>query len=179
MKIIDSYVADHLHLKTDADSMAERYQFMVYPLCPTTAINVQKRLLKGSTVCVFSGSWRLHLDATYLELKQYKHCNLRFHPNTLFVDNDHSELFALTLQRLAPTNIAVIHNDWWTCHYPLEHLLHMLDRFLPYVEKQHGQVVCTLPLMHLNFNRLKYSYAIIADQTHSEVIDNDMIIMRK
>ena len=128
---------------------------------------------------MFSGSWRLSLPAIYLELRQFKHSQITFHPQTLFVNPDETKLFELTLNRLRLVNLLILHNDWWTGHLPVDQLIKNLDDLCKHVQDQQGQVVCSLPLIHLNFNKLKYSNHDIAVKFDGTIVDDSMILVRR
>lgn len=180
MTVVDTYLNNENLLRTDPITQARRYKFMIYDPIPDSVLDHVKKLLQpGPTVCMFSGSWRLVLPATYLELRQFKHSQITFHPQTLFVEPNETKLFELTLSRLRPVNLLILHNDWWTAHLPVDQLIKKLTELCPYVRAQQGQVVCTLPLIHLNFNKLKYSNHDIAAQFDGAVVHDSMILVKK
>lgn len=180
MTVVESYLNNADLLRTDNITQARRYKFMVYDPIPNSVLNhVKTLLLPGPTVCLFSGSWRLALPATYLELRQFKHSQITYHPHTLFVNPDETKLFELTLTRLCPVNLLILHNDWWTAHMPVDKLITKLSDLCCYVRAQLGQVICTLPLIHLNFNKLKYSNHDIAEHFDGTVLQDSMILIRK
>lgn len=180
MNTVESYLTDSDLLRDDPETLARRYKFMLYDPVPDAVLDhVRKILLPGSTVCMFSGSWRLDLADTYLELRQFKHSQLGFHARTLFVDPHETQLFAMTLNRLAPANLLIIHNDWWTAHDPVDRLIEKLDALCQHVRPQQGQVVCSLPLIHLNFNKLKYSNNDISGRFNGSIVDDSMVLARK
>lgn len=176
-EVIEFYFDKLLH--KDSDSMAELYTFMVYDIPLSVVDEVKKLLLPGKTVAFFSGSWRLDLDATYLELKMFKDSLIKFHPLTLFVDHNNHQVFDYTMKKLAPTNFLILHNDWWIGHCLLEDLIVKLDSFIKYVRPWGGQIICTLPVIHTNFNKLKMSLEDLTQQTNGKIIDDSLIIVRK
>ena len=180
MKVVDSY-QDELALDTSTQSLARRYQYMSYDVDDTVISTVKRQLLEGTTVFMFSGSWRLDIDATYLELRMFKNCGLSFHTSTLFVEPNELKLFNLTLSKLAPKNLVILHSDYWCCNSSIENLLDRLDQLLPHVQSG-GQVLCTVPIGHIHFNRLTMSVADLLEQTHGILIsnfDNSVMIVRK
>ena len=180
MKIVESYLNDADLLRNDTVTQARRYKFMIYDPIPDTVLDHVKKLLQsGPTVCMFSGSWRLSLAATYLELRQLKHSQITFHSQTLFVNPDEAKLFELTLNRLCPVNLLILHNDWWTGHLPVDQLIKNLDGLCKHIRAQQGQVICSLPLIHLNFNKLKYSNHDIAMKFDGTIVDDSMILVRR
>jgi hypothetical protein len=180
MNVLESYLTNSSLLRDDPDSQTRRFKIMVYDPIPDAVLDhVQKLLLPGPTVCMFSGSWRLQLAATYLELRQFKNSKLAFHPRTLFVNLDETKLFHLTLSCLSPANLLILHNDWWTGHHPVDNLVTKLDNLCQYVQGQQGQVICSLPLVHLNFNKLKYSNNDIALRFDGTIVHDSMILVRK
>ena len=180
MKVVESYLNDADLLLDDPITQARRYKFMIYDPIPDIVLDHVKKLLQpGPTVCMFSGSWRLSLPAIYLELRQFKHSQITFHPQTLFVNPDEAKLFELTLNRLCPVNLLILHNDWWTGHLPVDQLSKNLDGLCKHVRAQQGQVICSLPLIHLNFNKLKYSNHDITMQFDGTIVDDSMILVRR
>lgn len=179
MKTVESYLSFPDLLRQDPATMARRYKAMIYDLPLSVLHHVKQMLLPGSTVCLFSGSWRLYLDATYLELRQFQNCNINYHPNTLFVNHEEPQLFDYVLTKLSPTNLLVLHNDWWTAHNPVEQLIEELDILLKHVQPSQGQVICTLPLIHVNWNKLKMSVDDMANLVDAVVADDSMIFVRR
>ena len=177
MTTVESY-HDKL-LRTDAKSLAAQYSYMVYPISSTVVDQVKKLLLPGKTVAMFSGSWRLSLDACYIEIKKYQHCELEFHPDTVFVDHQNIQLFDYALSKLQVTNLLILHNDWWTAHLPITDLLEQLDVFTKHVRPHDGQVICTLPLIHVNFNKLTTSVDMLVSMTGGIIVDDSIVFVRK
>lgn len=176
-QIVESY--SNQLLKNDSASLANRCEFMVYPIAPSLIDYVKNFLIPGKTIVMFSGSWRLHLNATYIELKMFKNSFLKFHKSTLFIDYNKSKLFDYVLSKLKASNILILHNDWWTSHLPLEHLVLQLDKFLKYVKPQKGQIICTLPLIHANFNKLTMTVNDAAMSVNGTVFKDSLVIIRK
>lgn len=177
--IINSYLTDAALVRQDPETLSRMYKFMVYDPVPDSVVDRVRHLCQsGKTVMLFSGSWRWKLDATYIEHRHYRNVGIDYHPNTLFLNHNESGLFELVLRRLLPVNINILHNDWWTSHRPIEDLVMWLDSFLPFVRPRQGRVICSLPLIHLNFNRLKYGYNEIAEQIAGEIVQDSIIIVR-
>jgi hypothetical protein len=171
MKIIDSYLTGSM--LTDVELLTNRYQYMMYEIDPLVVEHL-KSLLPKSTVILFSGSWRFSFDATYIELAMFKECLLNFHSSTLFVEPKNIKLYNLTLQSLKPNTIAVLHSDYWIAHQPLDQLLSNLDDLLQYVQPG-GQIICTIPFRHINFNRLTTAY----EDLGFPIIGESIVIVRK
>ena len=171
MTTIESYFDKPV--KSDPESMLEYYKFMVYDLPPDVIEHVKNLLLPGKTVVMFSGSWRLDLDATYLEPRMFKNSLLEFHDSTLFVEPNEQKLFDLTLSKLSPTNLLILHNDWWTAHHPIDQLIFNLDQFLKYVRPHQGQIICTLPESHVNFNKLTTTLDDLCQQTNGHMLSSN------
>jgi hypothetical protein len=136
--------------------------------------HVNNLLTNDKTVVMYSGSWRFDLDAVYLELKMMQDCNLQFHKSTLFVEPMQPKLVNLTLKSIRPKNIAILHSDYWTAHQPVDQLLEKMDSLLQYVQPG-GQVICTVPLIHLNFNRLTRTYQDLG----FDIVGDSVVIVRK
>lgn len=175
--IIESY---HDHpLRRDPVSQAKMYASMVYPLSDTIINHVHKVLLPGKNVGLFSGSWRLNLDSTYIEMKKFRHCDLNFHANTIFVDHFNFTIFDYVLHRLRPKNLLILHNDWWTAHQPILELIERVDTYLKYTRKNDGQIIFTLPLVHLNFNKLTTNLDSLLASTNATVVEDSGIWVRR
>ena len=172
MPVIESYITDPV--LNDTVSMTSRYQHMMYDIESDVIKHVNNLLLVDKTVVMYSGSWRFNLDAVYLELKMMQNCNLQFHKSTLFVEPMQPKLVNLTLKSIAPKSIAILHSDYWVAHQPVNQLLEKMDSLLKYVQPG-GQVICTVPLIHLNFNRLTRTYQDLG----FDLIGDSAVIVRK
>ena len=165
-------------LLNDPVSKKTRCQLMSYDINNTLLSAVQEQLIDGPTVFMFSGSWRLNLVATYIELRMFKECGLKFHKSTLFVEPNESKLFNLVLSKLAPINLVILHSDYWVQHQSVENLMYNLDQLLQYVSPG-GQVLCTVPVNHIHFNRLTMSCDDLLAQTHGTLINDSLMLVRK
>jgi hypothetical protein len=140
----------------------------------TDVIDYVAKLIKGKTLVLFSGSWRFNFDATYLELKMVQHCDLNFHHNTLFVEPQTPAVLNLVLKSHGANTIVVLHSDYWMAHRPVEQVVHHMDQLLKN-SAPGAQVICTVPLIHLNFNRLVMSYQDLG----FELVADSAVIVRK
>ena len=172
MSVIESYIIDPV--LNDLVSLTSRYQYMMYDVESDVINHVNNLLTNDKTVVMYSGSWRFDLDAVYLELKMMQDCNLQFHKSTLFVEPMQPKLVNLTLKSIRPKNIAILHSDYWTAHQPVDQLLEKMDSLLQYVQPG-GQVICTVPLIHLNFNRLTRTYQDLG----FDIVGDSVVIVRK
>jgi len=177
MKVIDSYLTDAV-LLDDPATLATRCKVLSYNVDSDVLTVVQNMLLPGQTTFMFSGSWRLEVDATYIELKMFKDSNLNFHKSTLFVDPNNKKLYNLVLNRLSSVNLVILHSDYWVQHQPVEQIINRLDRLLMYVQPG-GQIICTIPFKHIHFNRLTTTYQNILTQTNGYQINDSIVIVRK
>lgn len=176
MKIIDSYFSDLL--TEDTDTLRARYQFMSYALTDNILPAVAQRLRSGVTVFLFSGSWKLEFDAVYIEPKIFQHVGLQFHPRTIFIKPELEKLYQLTLKSLNPTNLIILHSDFWLGHRPIEQVVQGLNDLTDYIAPG-GQVLCTCPVNHLNFNKLKFSTNDIVQVLDAELVDNSIFITKQ
>jgi len=172
VSVIESYIIDPV--LNDLVSLTSRYQYMMYDVESDVINHVNNLLTNDKTVVMYSGSWRFDLDAVYLELKMMQDCNLQFHKSTLFVEPMQPKLVNLTLKSIRPKNIAILHSDYWTAHQPVDQLLEKMDSLLQYVQPG-GQVICTVPLIHLNFNRLTRTYQDLG----FDIVGDSVVIVRK
>lgn len=171
MTVIESYIVDPL--LNDTVALTNRYQYMMYDITPTIIEYVNNLLLDGKTLIMYSGSWRFDLEATYVELRMMRYCNLNFHKSTLFVEPNEAKLIELTLKSINPVNIVIMHSDYWVAHQPIEQLIKSMDNLLKYAQPG-GQVICTVPLIHLNFNRLTTTYHDLG----FNIVDDSIVIVR-
>lgn len=172
MLIATSY--DTAPVLNDVRSKTSRYQYMMYNIQPDLIAHIKHLLLPGKTIVLFSGSWRFDLDVTYIELKMMQDCDLQFHKSTLFVEPMKPKLFNLTLRCIGAANIAILHSDYWVAHQPVEQLLQKMDQLVKHVIPG-GQVICTVPLIHLNFNRLTTTYQDLG----FNIVADSAVIVRK
>jgi hypothetical protein len=172
-KTVQSYLHDTEAYSDSLDVLAHRYQYLSYGITEPIMDYIKKQILIQPTVFMFSGSWRLDFDATYLELKIAQHYPLPFAKGTLFVEPNHLELFDLTLKSLRPVHLAIIHSDYWVGHRPIDDVVTHLDYLTRYVQPG-GQVFCTVTLRNVNFNRLTTSY----NDLGFDIVDDSMIIKR-
>jgi hypothetical protein len=172
MQLVNSYLTGPL--LTDDTSLARRYQYMMYNIPVEVVEFITPLIQTEKTVVLFSGSWRFTFDFIYIELKMMENCGLNFHKSTLFIDHNNHPLFDLTLKSIRPKNIAILHSDFWTAHQPVDQLLSKLDQLINYVQPG-GQVICTVPLKNLNFNRLTTTYSELG----FNIVNNSAVIVRK
>lgn len=157
------------------DDNAALYQRMSYPVDQSLLGKIDSMLLDGPTTYLFSGSWRLMSDnATYVELKVYKNSNLPFHHKTIFLEPNEDTLYRYVLKKLNSSNIVILHSDYWVAHLPVETLLNNIDDLRQYA----NQVICTLPIRHLNFNKLKLTIDDVCKLTGGVMYGNSIIITR-
>jgi hypothetical protein len=177
MNIVNSYVTES-KLLDDPGTLANRCKFLSYPIDTDVLDCVKNMILPGKTTFMFSGSWRLDFDATYLELKMFKNANLEFHKSTLFVEPENPALYRLVLNKLLSTNLVILHSDYWVHHQTVDQLVDNLDQLLEYVPAG-GQVICTVPFVRVHFNRLTTTYKNVLEKTNGQQINNSIVIVRK
>lgn len=171
--IVDSLLSDQT--VKDLDSKSDRYQAMVYPLDDGLLDRVMSLTLPGKTVFLFSGSWRLEVDAVYIELKHFQDCRLNWHPRTLFAEPNQKDFYHYMLTKLQPQNFVILHSDYWTGHRPLDRILQDLDDLASIAPR----VICSLPQRHANFNKLTLSVQDLCDLYLGVDIFNDSLIITR
>jgi hypothetical protein len=159
----------------DVIAKTDRYRSMVYSVPMGLIEHVKSLCQPGSTVFMFSGSWNLTLDATYLELKFFQDCDLRWHPKTLFVEPQQQDLFFYTLNKLQPTNLIILHSDYWCGHRPFDDIIEDIARLKSFA----SQVICTMPIKHSNFNKLTTSVADLCRIHEGVSVFQDCFVMIK
>lgn len=171
--MVDSLLSNHVDLRIDAKS--DRCQAMVYLLDPGVLDHVMSLILPGKTVFLFSGSWRLDIEAQYIELKYWQDCALRWHPNTLFVEPTQKDFYHYVLMKLQTQNIVILHSDYWTAHRPLGDIIKDLD----YLNKISPRVICSLPLRHANFNKMTTSVQDLCDRYPGAGLFDDCLVIAR
>jgi hypothetical protein len=177
MKIVDSYITGAT-LPDDPETLATRCRFLSYNVDPDVLTCVENILLPGQTTFMFSGSWRLNYDATYIELKMFETAQLEFHKSTLFVEPENIKLYNLVLKSLSSVNLIILHSDYWVQHRTVEQILVRLDQLLPYVQEG-GQIICTVPFNHIHFNRLTTTRENVLTEIGGYQINDSIVIVRK
>lgn len=177
MKIVDSYI-NSTNLLNDPATLATRCRFLSYTVDPDVLTCVESILLPGQTTFMFSGSWRLNYDATYIELKMFEDAELDFHKSTLFVEPENNKLYNLVLKSLSSVNLIILHSDYWVQHRPVEQIIVRLDQLLPYVQTG-GQIICTVPFNHIHFNRLTTTRESVLEELGAYQVNDSIVIVRK
>ena len=172
--IVEHHV-NHVMLENDVKLMTDRYLAMVYPVTQRLVDHVMWCAGAGPTAFLFSGSWRLALDAKYFELRKFRHSQLEWHANTHFVEPEETKLYHYALQKLACHALVVLHSDYWTLHRPLEDLIEHMDQLKPHTER----VIVSVPVSHANFNKLSLSLEdVCARYPAVHVFDDSLVIVR-
>lgn len=169
--IINSLILDPI--LEDTLSKTDRQKVMVYPISPNIINHVMSKTLPGSTAFLFSGSWRLNIDAVYLELRHFRNSDLCWHPRTLFVEPQDPILYHYTLTKLKCNNLIVLHSDYWCGHRPLENIVADLD----FLHQFSDRVICSVPIKHTNFNKLIMSVEDLCQRYPGTSVYDDSIIM--
>lgn len=158
--------------QTPEHEAADRYRGMVYGLPPALLQHVMTLVEPGPVAFLFSGSWRLNIDATYVELKSYRHCGLPWHPNTIFVEPERPDLYQYALRHLQASTLVMLHSDYWTGHRPVWEIFEHMQQLCP-----PSRVICSLPLAHANFNKLTHSVSDLCDQMPALSVFDDSLIL--
>jgi len=169
--IVESLLSDHI--AEDIDSKSDRCRAMVYPLDDGLLDRVMSLTLPGKTVFLFSGSWRLEVDAVYVELKHFQNCRLKWHPGTLFAEPNQKNFYHYMLRKLQPQNFVILHSDYWAGSRPLHRILQDLDDLAGIAPR----VICSLPLRHANFNKLTLSVQDLCDLYSGVSVSGDSLVI--
>jgi len=167
--LISSQVLDSITSRTD------QYQVMVYPLEEGVLEHVMSLTVPGKTVFLFSGGWRLDIDAVFLELRCFRDCEIHWHPKTLFVEPQEKNFYQYVLNKLQPQNFIILHSDYWTGHRPLADVISDLEE----LRKIAPRVIFSLPLERANFNKLTTSVQDLCNRWPGlEIVNNSLVITR-
>lgn len=169
--IVNSLLSEHV--AQDIDIKSDRCRAMVYPLDDGLLDHIISLTLPGKTVFLFSGSWRLNMEAVYIELKHLQDCRLQWHPNTLFAEPNQKNSYLYILKKLQPQNFVILNSDYWTGHRPLVDILLDLDE----LKKIAPRVICSLPVRHANFNKLTTSIRDLCDLYPGMNVFNDNLVI--
>jgi len=151
----------------------DRYRAMIYDLPPGLTDHVKSLCLPGSTTFMFSGSWRLDMDSTYLELKFFRDCYLAWNPKTLFLEPQQPDLYFYTLKKLQQSNLIILHSDYWCGHREFDEIVTDLDHLKSFA----SCVICTVPIRHTNFNKLTTSVDDLCQSYKGVSVFQDSLVM--
>lgn len=152
--------------------VTDQYKFSVYPLDDTIIEYVIEKLLPGLTVVLFSGGFRLQLDAKYIEPKMFANADVVWKPDTMFIDSGNQKMLKYVLSKLQPANILILNSGIFLQYRSWENIQQDINEF----KKFSKQIVISLPVNRFDFNRLKYSYTDIAKKLNGNVINKTIIV---
>ena len=181
MKIIEKY-SDGNFLNS-AEVRTQQFQTSVYNISTSLVEFVQSKLHAGTTAVLFSGHWRFNFDATYLEAKFFKDTKITAKEKTYFVEPiglgirpNHIadvELHDKIMHDTNATNILILHSALF-CNYQSIDII--IDRMKSYQQFHPKQIVLSVPYQRVNFNRLKYTAADIAQQHQLHLVQDSFIV---
>jgi len=182
MKIVESYL-DEGSSAISPELLTERYLY-TDQRCNSVPLGIKQfidKKIRNDSVILFSGSWRFDYDVKYFESKYFKNCQLPFHKNTFFVESNRffeSKILNLALKKIKPTSILIIHSDFFSQHLEVSLLIKKIDFYKQFLSSN-GEILFTLPLKYLNFNRLTTSLNTLITNTNGVVVDDCIVITRK
>ena len=147
----------------------------VFPISEKVVAKVHQMLQPGPTMVLFSGGWRLNIDATYLEVDGFKSVAVaQTKKKTYFVDINNTKLLLKILNDSRTKNILFLHSGMFCNYKHIAELITSMDQWAI----NDAQVILSVPTIRTDFNRLKYSCADIARQYSAEYIEDSFIIKR-
>lgn len=155
----------------DPTVIADIVDALSYPVSARVLDHVQNISPHQDITWLFSGSWRLPFASRYIELRCFRHANVGWHANTLFLEPEESTTYHYMLAKLRIKTLVILHSDYWVSHKPIELLMQELKDISCWSD----QTVLTVPIKHTNFNKLKYSTADICQSFNASVIDDCFI----
>ena len=156
------------------DYATEQFNMCLYSLSDNVLTEVTCNLLPGPTVCLFSGGHRLPFASKYLEPKMFSHAEVKWQPQTIFVDPSNTDLLFYSLKKIAATNILILNTNIFIQYRTWQQISKDLDVYKKYTSR----VIASLPIERFDFNRLKYTAQDITALLGGVLIDNTVIICR-
>lgn len=151
--------------------IADIVDALVYPVSDQVLDYVRNVCDHQDITWLFSGSWRLSFPSRYIELRCFRHAQVPWHTNTLFVEPEESAIYDYILRRSQMKTCVILHSDYWIAHRPID----LLMKDLHELSQVSQQTILTVPIRHTNFNKLKYSTQDICKIYNAVVIDDSFI----
>jgi hypothetical protein len=102
----------------------------------------------------------------------FKHTDINWSSNTLFIDPSKQNLLDYTLKKINPTNLLVL-NSATIINYKtwgeMKEVVNHMSQFTP-------NLIVSIPTQRLDFNRLKYSNTNIAELLGGTIVEDTIII---
>ena len=152
-----------------------RFIASVYPINNNILSCVKNCLLAGPTVVICSGSWRLDLDAIYIESKVFQATTISYPPKTYFTDLGNKHLISCVLDKMQPTNIAFVHSGFFTSYRKIQNIMQDIEWYAQYGK----QVIMSSPTNKFDFNRLTTPLAQLAQDVGGFIVEDSIIVQRK
>jgi hypothetical protein len=159
---------------TNPEYLNEQLLSTLYPLSDNIVKYINSQLGTGNTVVLFSGGFCLPWVATYIEAKMFQLADVKWKPNTLFVDPSQSELKNHVIKCLKPQNLLILNTNIFLKYRPW----HEIDKDIDYFKTTAGKVIVTAPLTRIDFNRLQFSNQDIASMMKATILEDTLIICR-
>ena len=114
MKILEPGTPSSLKLQ-DTQVISKLYEKTLYTISDAVLNTVKQQLKPGKTIVLCSGSYRLDIDATYVENIIFKNSDKPHHKNAMFVDLGRDEIVNLIFKKVKPSNKHIskilLHNE--------------------------------------------------------------------
>lgn len=165
MKILDQVP----ELLDFTDDQAEK---LFFPLNNLLIDHLHSKLNQNNNAILFSGNFRLPYNCLYLEEKMLSHTTLKWRQDTIFVDQSNESLIKYILKKHNCDCIAILHSNTFVGYQNYKNILLKIKKLKELV----NQVIVTLPIHSLDFNRLKYSYYDIANKLEGYIFDDSFVI---
>jgi hypothetical protein len=92
----------------------------------------------------------------------------------MFVDPSAPDLVCYAIKKIKPNNLLIINSAVFIGYRNWQDIKQDLDNFKQFVD----QIIVTIPLIRLDFNRLKYTNLQIASLLNGVVVDDTVVICR-
>ena len=176
MKILEPGTPSSLKLQ-DTQVISKLYEKTLYTISDAVLNTVKQQLKPGKTIVLCSGSYRLDIDATYVENIIFKNSDKPHHKNAMFVDLGRDEIVNLIFKKVKPSNILILHSALFCQYRNVEKITADMNHLKQYVDPG-GQVILTVPHVRINYNRLTTSLDTLAANIPALLIDEDLIIVK-
>ena len=165
-------ILNNVPSNTNIKYVKEQCLCNVYPVSDTITDNIKNKLLPGVSVILFSGGYRLDFDGIYIEPKMFKQAELPWQQGTIFIDPDDQHLLEYTLKKLNISNLIIVHSTVFVKYRKLD----VICQHIAHLKGFAKQVVVSIPINRMDFNRLRYSNKDIANNINATLVEDGIII---
>lgn len=167
MKILNS-----IPPKVDTLYAKDQCLHSIYHVPNAVEETVKNKLISGKTVILFSGGFRLSLNGQYIEPKMFEDADLPWQKGTIFIDPSNKQILEYTLNKLDISNLVILNSTVFIKYRSWDKIQNDINKFKHFTK----QVIVSIPVDRMDFNRLKYSNEAIASKLKGTLIEDNIII---